>query len=127
MFNPTTEFDFKISSYDHSSYITFKLVEYFHSNYPSISCSIEVRDDKFSATDINAWFSHSDLLTFINDFERLEKTRTGKASLSAMTSSDFNISFESYNRKGHIAAFYSTSQSKHLMKYPSKEHCVVVF
>ena len=112
MFNPITDYDFRIISNDKSSHITFTLVEYMHQRLPSLSCTIEVLDNKFTGWNTDVWFSLSDLHSFIDALEQLEKTRQGKACLSAMTYEDFNITFESYNKKGNIVAFYSLSNSK---------------
>lgn len=112
MFNQITDNDFKIVSNDKSSHITFTLLEYMHQQLPSISCSIEIVDGKFAGCRTNVWFSLSDMYSFIDALEQLEQTRQGKVSLCALTNEDFNISFESCNKKGNIVCLYSISKSK---------------
>lgn len=111
MFNPKTNYDFRIFSNDKSSYITFTLAEYVHLRLSSLSCTVEVLDNRFIGWN-TVWFSLIDLHSFIDELEELEKTRQGKACLSAMSNEDFNITFESYNKKGGIVVYYSLSNSK---------------
>lgn len=106
------DYDFIITSNDKSAHITFVVEEYLSYQFPSLSCRIEVVDGKFAGYKANVWFSLIDVHSFIDSLELLEKTRIGKASLSALTYEDFNIVFESFNKKGDIVCLYSISKSK---------------
>lgn len=48
MFKPSTDYDFRITSNDKTSYITFMLEEYIHQRLSSLSCTIEILDNKFT-------------------------------------------------------------------------------
>lgn len=112
MFNPLTDYDFRIYSDDKASHITFVLEEYIHERLPSLACTIEVLDNKFNGWNTNVWFAFDDVMAFINELEELEIKRQGKVSLSAMSPQDFNITFEDYNKKGDILVNYALSNTK---------------
>ncbi|NBI30744.1 WapI family immunity protein [Chengkuizengella marina] len=112
MFDPVTEYDFIIYSDDKTSIITITLEEYLHQRLPSLSCTIEVLDNKFKAWNINVWFALEELLSFISKLEKLEKTRQGNICLKAMTPEDFSITFENYNNKGDFAIHYSLTNNR---------------
>ena len=110
MFNPVTDYDFRFYSDDKNSHITFTLEEYVQNHLPSLSCSIEVSDNKFKGWNINVWFKLEELHKFISELQEFSKSRKGKVSLSAMSSDDFDITFESRNQKGDVITFYSLSK-----------------
>lgn len=107
MHSPISDYDFRIYSDDKTSHITFSLKEYIHKRLSSLSCTIEISDNKFNGWNINVWFTLDELLSFIRKLETLDRTRRGKVSLNAMTSEDFNITFVNYNNKGDIVIYYS--------------------
>ncbi|MDP4147160.1 MAG: hypothetical protein Q8936_22240 [Bacillota bacterium] len=113
MFKPLTDYDFRIYSDDKTSHITFTLEEYVHYRLPCLSCTIEILDNKYKGWNTSVWFTLEDLLSFIIGLEDLERTRQGKLSLNAMSPEDFNITFENYNKKGNIVAYYSISNIKY--------------
>ncbi|MFF2754440.1 hypothetical protein ACFVR1_11930 [Psychrobacillus sp. NPDC058041] len=100
MFNPITDYDFRIYSDDKTSHITFTLEEYIHQRLPSLSCTIEILDNKFSGWNVNVWFTLDELLSFIGKLEKLDRTRQQEICLYAMTTNEFNITFVNYNNKG---------------------------
>jgi hypothetical protein len=79
---------------------------------PTLSCSIEVSDNKFKGWNINVWFKLEDIHKFISELQEFSKFRKGKVSLSAMSPDDFDITFESCNQKGDVITHYSLSKYK---------------
>jgi cAMP phosphodiesterase len=113
LFDPVTDYDFRVYSDDKKSHITFTLEEYVHERFPSLSCTIEVLDNNYKGWNINVWFTLDKLHSFISELEKLNRTREGKATLKAMTAEDFKITFETYNTKGNIATNYIISKSRY--------------
>lgn len=113
MFKPLSDYDFRIYSDDKTSHVTFILEEYRHERLPSLSCTVEILDNKFIGWNSNVWFAFDKLISFITELEEFEMKRQGKVYLSAMSSQDFIITFETYNQKGDLLVNYSISNNKY--------------
>ncbi|MGG1639630.1 WapI family immunity protein [Paenibacillus sp. NRS-1760] len=111
MFEPITDYDFRIYSDDRKSYITFTLEQYIHNRLPSLSCTIDVIDNKFSGRNVDVWFSIDELIQFINHVEIGKVSK--KCSLQAMSPDEFTISVERINRRGDFVVTYSLSTSRY--------------
>ncbi|MFX3631561.1 MAG: hypothetical protein ACE3L7_20100 [Candidatus Pristimantibacillus sp.] len=110
MFEPITDYDFRIYSDDKKSYITFILEQYIHNRLPSLSCTIDVIDYKFSGWNADVWFSIDELIQFINHVEVGKVSK--KCSLHAMSPDEFKISVERINRRGDYLVTYSLLTSR---------------
>ncbi|MGO4696810.1 hypothetical protein AB4Z50_21250 [Paenibacillus sp. 2TAB26] len=111
MFKPITDYDFRIYSDDKKSYINFTLEEYIHNRLPSLSCTIDVIDNKFSGCNAEVWFSIDELMQFINQVESGRVSK--KCSLQSMSPNEFTMSFERINHKGDFLVTYSLSTSRY--------------
>jgi hypothetical protein len=75
MFKPLTDYDFRIYSNDKASHVSFYLEEYIHERLPSLSCTIEIIDNKFNGWNSNVWFELIDVMSFITQLEQMEEER----------------------------------------------------
>ncbi|MDF9853227.1 hypothetical protein M2105_001069 [Paenibacillus sp. PastF-1] len=116
MFTPHTDYDFRIYSSDRASSITFYLEQYIHERLPSMACSIEVTDNKFTGWSHSVWFEIDQLKRFIHELEHLD--RLEHADLNAMSPEEFTISVNRANKKGDITILYTLSKRQYSLGLP---------
>lgn len=97
MFNRQTDYDFRIYSSDRASYITFYLKQYMHERLPSLACSIEVVNNKFTGCSLNVWFELEQLQRFVHELEHLDTLE--QADLNAMSPEELKISVKRTNKR----------------------------
>ena len=76
----------------------------------SIRCSIALVSNGFSASNRLAWLSREAVESFSTKIRILEVTRSGEASLCAMSPDDFSMSFAAIDLSGHICCCISISR-----------------
>ncbi|KUP20729.1 hypothetical protein [Paenibacillus sp. DMB5] len=116
MFTPHTDYDFRIYSSDRASYITFYLEQYIYERLPSMACSIEVTNNKFTGCSLNVWFELEQLQRFVHELEHFD--RLEHADLSAMSPEEFTISVKRTNKKGDFMILYSLTQHQYSLGLP---------
>ncbi len=116
MFAPHTDYDFRIYSSDRASSITFYLEQYIHERLPSVACSIDVVNNKFTGGSLNVWFEPEQLQRFVHELEHLD--RLEHADLSAMSPEEFKISVKRTNKKGDVAILYSLTKYQYSLGLP---------
>lgn len=116
MFTPHTDYDFRIYSSDRASSITFYLEQYIHERLPSMACSIEVTNNKFTGWSHSVWFELEQLQRFVQELEYLDTLE--HADLSAMSPEEFKISVKRANKKGDVMVLYSLTQHEYSLGLP---------
>ncbi|MEK5450480.1 hypothetical protein [Paenibacillus sp. FSL R7-0331] len=116
MFNRQTDYDFRIYSSDRASYITFYLKQYMHERLPSLACSIEVVNNKFTGCSLNVWFELEQLQRFVHELEHLDTLE--QADLNAMSPEELKISVKRTNKKGDVAILHSLTKYQYSLGLP---------
>ncbi|MNB85403.1 hypothetical protein D3C75_323070 [compost metagenome] len=116
MFNRQTDYDFRIYSSDRASYITFYLKQYMHERLPSLACSIEVVNNKFTGCSLNVWFELEQLQRFVHELEHLDTLE--HADLNAMSPEELKISVKRTNKKGDVAILHSLTKYQYSLGLP---------
>lgn len=116
MLNRQTDYNFRIYSSDRASYITFYLEQYIHERLPSVGCSIEVVNNKFTGSRHNVWFELEQLQRFVHELEHLDTLE--HADLSAMSPEEFKVSVKRANKKGDVMILHSLTQHQYSLGLP---------
>ncbi|HEY3330794.1 MAG TPA: hypothetical protein VGK19_12275 [Capsulimonadaceae bacterium] len=95
----------KIYSQNRSSSLIIDLVGIERSE-PSVNLSVLVQDGPFRGASDGIWVAASELRRFIEDFRLCEEHREGKATLSALSPGEFELSLEAVNTSGQFVLTY---------------------
>lgn len=90
-----------IRSLDNAWALTLSVTDTETEHLPSVGISIAL-DGEFSAKNPDAWYEYDAIIGFVAALRRVEKSRTGNASLDSMSPGECSIRIECVGGEGSI-------------------------
>lgn len=97
------------------------IIESVIGSFPTTRLGFRIKTEEFEGSfDRNIWIVNADIKETIEQMEKLEQTRYGKAILNSISPGEFHLQFRNIDAQGHLAVEFHISKEPFRNSYGDK-------